>query len=960
MGFAFRGEPLSPQSQAASSGPSRLAHLTPGQIAAADELRQNGFSIDWDNEVNSPTMIRGKGVGIKPVGGQSKAAPVFSGTTGQRAVAVLQNLGPLYGIQDASSQLRPKGSEKTDELGFRHQRLTQLYRGLRVEGAELQVHFDKDNYPYQISGRFIRNIDLDPTPIITPEQAWAAATADFAAQGFVAGASKQRPELVVYALSGSPRLAFEMVVQDTPAHAFRYWVDAKTGAILKGMNLVCSALPPTKNGKSATIKGKNLRGEGGKTISIGGWSENQGFYLYDPANFYFVFNNDGSINDPPPAVLPASLPSSSSPAYPDSGTYAFRTTSDWGSSDPHEISAASGIFATMNYYKTVHNRKSVDDQGAVVPTVAHFGIDFVNAFWSGTDPGFMAFGDGDGQVASDLAVTDVCGHEVTHGVTQYSAGLIYQDESGALNESFSDIFGATVEFFAQTDNRTAYPKKTPGTADWLLGEDCWLISTALRDMRNPANPATVGSGNEQPTRYLGKFWYTGSSDNGGVHQNSGVQNFFYYLLCEGGSGVNDGISYKVSGITINNARKVAYRALTVYCSPNTDYKAVRSAWVSASDDLNSSWTPSVKAAWDAVGVAATGITSSLALTTTVGSPVSYTITASDNPTSFGASNLPPGLSLKGAVISGTPTKKGTYASTISANTPVGTYTATLNFTIAEPPPGNNDNFVNARVLVEMPCFDKASNSSATAEPGERDHAGNLARRSLWWKWTATGSGRLKLDTMGSNFDTVLAVYTGTALSNLKEVAANDDAANLRTHSLVEFGVTRGITYYIAVDGKNGATGMATLNGALTASSAPGNDNLAAAFPLAGATVLVRGSNFNATREDGEPQHNDPLKAKGSYSGFCSVWYQWIAPSSGTFLVSTEGSSVGTFLAVYTYSGGGTPTPSLLVRESTKFTTPSGASWSSLKLVATGGTTYYIAVDGVGRLGNGISLSIRPQ
>jgi Zn-dependent metalloprotease len=152
------------------------------------------------------------------------------------------------------------------------------------------------------------------------------------------------------------------------------------------------------------------------------------------------------------------------------------------------------------------------------------------------------------------------------------------------------------------------PAAPPGTADWLMGEDCWLSSTALRDMRNPRNTATVGPDNEQPSRYKGEYWYTAPWDNGGVHKNSGVQNFFFYLLCEGGSGTNDGIAYSVTGIGIANAEQVAYRALTAYCTPGTDYKAARIAWLSAAEDLNHAWVDSVSAAWNACGVSPVTVT----------------------------------------------------------------------------------------------------------------------------------------------------------------------------------------------------------------------------------------------------------------------------------------------------------------------------------------------------------------
>ena len=129
-----------------------------------------------------------------------------------------------------------------------------------------------------------------------------------------------------------------------------------------------------------------------------------------------------------------------------------------------------------------------------------------------------------------------------------------------------------------------------------------LSSTALRDMRNPANTVTVGTGNEQPTKYHGANWYFGMLDNGGVHQNSSIQNFFYYLLSEGGSGNNDGILYSLDGIGIQNARRVAFETNTHFVTSTTDYKGVRQAWIDAANSINPSYVASVKAAWDAVGV----------------------------------------------------------------------------------------------------------------------------------------------------------------------------------------------------------------------------------------------------------------------------------------------------------------------------------------------------------------------
>ena len=318
-----------------------------------------------------------------------------------------------------------------------------------------------------------------------------------------------------------------------------------------------------------------------------GWHENTGYdYLYNKVLNWYVYNIAYS-------------------GYPDAYTYAYRNSNVWGATDRAEISLARGFDWVQRYWLNVHGRHSFNDANVYACANAHEDIDYVNAFWDGVD---FHFGDGDGFEADSLAVLDVAGHEFAHAVTEYSASLVYAYEPGALNESFSDIFGACVEFYSQADGRAAYPTNPPGTADWLCGEDCWLSSIALRDMRNPENTATVGAGNEQPSRYQGTYWYSGEWDNGGVHYNSGVQNFFFYLLSEGGSGNNDGIVYSVTSIGWTNAARIAYRALTVYCTPNTDFRAARTAWISAAQDLNPAWSVSVRAAWDAVGVHALFIT----------------------------------------------------------------------------------------------------------------------------------------------------------------------------------------------------------------------------------------------------------------------------------------------------------------------------------------------------------------
>ena len=193
----------------------------------------------------------------------------------------------------------------------------------------------------------------------------------------------------------------------------------------------------------------------------------------------------------------------------------------------------------------------------------------------------MRYGDGSG---NPLISIDVVGHELAHGVTGYSAGLIYANESGALNESFSDIFGTAVEFHAMSDS-----------ADWAIGK----LDFHLRQMDDP------NSFND-PHTYFGSFWYTGTADNGGVHINSGVQNYWFYLLSEGGSGTNDlGNNYQVDSFGIDNAAEIAYRNLVYYLTPSSDYYDARRGSISAAEDLYGSCsyeTNLIAKAWHAVGV----------------------------------------------------------------------------------------------------------------------------------------------------------------------------------------------------------------------------------------------------------------------------------------------------------------------------------------------------------------------
>ena len=263
-----------------------------------------------------------------------------------------------------------------------------------------------------------------------------------------------------------------------------------------------------------------------------------------------------------------------------------------------------GLTKTYDYYKQVHSRSSYDNKEGYIrgynnPTILHgdpSGFPY-NAVALGYPYDIVIFGNGDGRYMNPLTTLDVVGHEFSHLVINYNGrgGLRYQGESGALNESFADIFGSSIEHYSVTD------------ANWTMGEGIQLGET-YSYIRNMQNPKENNPQSQQPNTYKGQYWAStgiGSSDSGGVHTNSGVLNYWYYLLTEGGTGINDlGNEYTVFGIGIEKAEKIAYSVLTAYLTANSQYQGAYNGALLATETLygkESDEYDAVHDAWYAVG-----------------------------------------------------------------------------------------------------------------------------------------------------------------------------------------------------------------------------------------------------------------------------------------------------------------------------------------------------------------------
>jgi len=246
-----------------------------------------------------------------------------------------------------------------------------------------------------------------------------------------------------------------------------------------------------------------------------------------------------------------------------------------------------------DFYKNVMGRDSYDNAGATIISSVHYSTSYNNAFWNGTQ---MVYGDGDGTTFIPLSkALDVDAHELTHAVTERTANLVYSNESGALNEATSDILGNSCEAYTRNAG-------TPNANTWKVGEDIYTPNTAGDALRYMNDPALAGDYDYYPTRYIG------SSDNGGVHTNSGIANLAYYLMVMGGTHPRGKTTVNVtplsttSGTSLDMAQRIWYRALTTYWTSSTGFSGARTGTAQAATDLyGAAAAASVNQAWDAVG-----------------------------------------------------------------------------------------------------------------------------------------------------------------------------------------------------------------------------------------------------------------------------------------------------------------------------------------------------------------------
>ncbi len=464
-----------------------------------------------------------------------------------------------------------------DEMGYTHIKFKQMYKGIEVWAKEIIVHMDGSGNIIFLNGIFEKTpseiTGIDET--VSGEKSIEIALSDIRSRIGVEnlpGMIKQILEyngpaakkIIWHDRNNKPYLAWAVEVRPKLSHDMFYFIDAFSGKILDSYNSICYDGPAT--GNSNDLNGKNR--------TFGTYQVGSQYYMIDASQPMFNSTQSKMPDEPVGAIVNLDLKNqdlkSNSTIY-----YVTSTNNQWN--DAASVSSHFNATLTYNYFHNVHNRNSIDDKGMTIYSIVHVtdgGKPMENAFWSGK---LMCYGDGKTYFKPLAGGLDVAAHEMTHGVTQYTANLEYKDQSGALNESFSDVFGALVD-----------------TLNWKIGEDIIkdftaFPSGALRDMEDPHNGGKPNSNSWQPAK-MSEFVHI-TEDEGGVHINSGIPNNAFFRVA--------------SGIGRQKAGQIWYRALTVYLTRLSQFIDARIATEKAATDLfgvSSAELQTVKSAWDAVEV----------------------------------------------------------------------------------------------------------------------------------------------------------------------------------------------------------------------------------------------------------------------------------------------------------------------------------------------------------------------
>ena len=546
--------------------------------------KNSGLKITTD-ENGMPSVIEGIPTNMASIKKGSVRNARMSATA-TAAYNYLEAVKPYLKLANPDAELNITNTE-TDDIETTHLRMQQIYKGVHVYGGEMILHKKENEEVSLLNGHFyptpqIENVkpsllennveklvisDVSKVAIVKPMTATEMKMLKY---------EKPKTELIIYhqnEKADGERLAYHITVRPNFLERWIYVVDANSGEILDKYNHTCTL--------DGTFKA-NATDLNGVSRTINTYQSGSSYNLIDASKSMF---KGGVVKADDPQGVIWTIDAMNSKVNEDLSIRQISSTNNsWNNANG--VSAHFNAGVAYDYYKNTHARTSLNGKAGTIVSIINItdenGKGFDNAFWNGE---YMGYGSGGTYFKPLAGGLDVAGHEMTHGVIENTANLEYKSQSGAINESLADCFGAMVE-------------RKNGADGWRLGEDVmkgnFYPTGCLRDLASPNNGGRSLNDNGYQPATINQY-YSGSEDNYGVHINSGIPNNAFYRFAT------------ASGMTKEKAEKVYYRALTFYLTRTSKFLDLRRAVIQSATDLKSSGITdtdinNAKLAFDAVGI----------------------------------------------------------------------------------------------------------------------------------------------------------------------------------------------------------------------------------------------------------------------------------------------------------------------------------------------------------------------
>ena len=490
----------------------------------------------------------------------------------------------LEEVKDIIKIKSPKGEFKVlnkskDQMGFTHIKYKQTYNDVLVYAKEIIVHLDKKGSVKSLSGSFIPTPEeVNTDPVLNAKKIIKKLPEIFEKnlKELKDHNDSIEPTLVIYQKDNQNFLAWHLTIFSSELDRWELFIDDTSGEILDNINSTCYALDHVKKNESPKrsdkIKSSKKESEEDFNAVVGTGSDLNGvereLNTTFESNYYYLYDTSKpSYNSSTGEGVLITYKSN----YSEETSY-IGSDSDNTWTDASLVSAHYNASESYDYFYETFSRNSIDGSGGTVRSFENVknsdGTEMNNAYWNGKG---IYYGNGEDMFTPLAGALDVAAHEWSHGVVEWTSGFVYQDESGALNESFADIFGVMVD-----------------RDDWAIGEDIvnsnYYPNGFLRSMKEPEK-------GDQPSHYDDAVFLGTNTDNGGVHYNSGIPNKAFYLIA--------------SDIGKEKAEQIYYRALTTYLTRSSGFIMLRIALEESAVDFHGGSSPelaSVKQALDAVGI----------------------------------------------------------------------------------------------------------------------------------------------------------------------------------------------------------------------------------------------------------------------------------------------------------------------------------------------------------------------